>query len=130
MPPILHCSSGSHGSTEMGRLEYPDLVSRGTRPADIDQVVARAVDDLALAAAGHLDRAVLAMRMAAAAELLARVEVSVARDDGATWQDVGDAFGTNRQAAHERFREGPEGGRSRLSRRPRAAQSKSETASG
>ena len=129
-PPILRCSNGSRGWTEMGRLEYPDSMTRRTRPPDIDQFVLRAVDDMAPGAGGHLDRAVFAMRMAAAAELLARVEVMAARDNGATWQDVGDAFGTNRQAAHERFREGPEGGRSRLSRRPRAAQSKSETASG
>lgn len=70
------------------------------------------------------------MRVAEAAERLARIEVDAARQDGATWQDVGDAFGTNRQAAHERFREGPDGGRSRLSRRPRAAQSSRDKTSG
>ncbi len=70
------------------------------------------------------------MRVSEAAERLARVDVDAARRDGATWQDVGDAFGTNRQAAHERFREGPDGGRSRLSRRPRAAQSSRDKTSG
>lgn len=113
-----------------GCLEYRDVVVEHRAPSDVDGAVARLVRDLAVAKASHLDRAVLAMRLAEAAERLARVEVAAARDGGATWQDVGDAFGTNRQAAHERFREGPGGGRSRLSRRPRAAQSRTDNSSG
>ena len=111
-------------------LEYPDVLADHRVPSDVDRAVARLVRDLAVAKAGHLDRAVLSMRVAEAAERLARVEVAVAREGGATWQEVGDAFGTNRQAAHERFREGPGGGRSRLSRRPRAAQSRTDNSSG
>ena len=111
-------------------LEYPDIVADYRAPAPVDRAVARLVRELAVPKAGHLHRAVLAMRVAEAAERLARVEVAAARDGGATWQDVGDAFGTNRQAAHERFREGPGGGRSRLSRRPRAAQSRTDNSSG
>lgn len=100
------------------------------RPDVTEQAVARLVRDLCSGGVGPLDRAVLSMRVAEAAERLARVEVDAARRDGATWQDVGDAFGTNRQAAHERFREGADGGRSRLSRRPRAAQSSRDKTSG
>ena len=98
----------------------------GTR-RNIERAVADLARELSDADDGHLDRAVLAMGLAAAAEQLARAEMDRARRDGATWQDVGDAFGTNRQAAHERFREGPGGGRSRLSRRPRSAQSNSDS---
>lgn len=32
------------------------------------------------------------------------VEVRHARQDGATWEQIGDALGTTRQSAHERFR--------------------------
>jgi hypothetical protein len=44
-----------------------------------------------------------------------------ARDqDDATWDDVADAFGVTRQAAHERFRTGPDGLHSRyFKRQPR-----------
>ena len=96
----------------------------------MEKAVARLVRDLCSGEAGPLDRAVSSMHVADAAERLARVEVDAARRGGATWQDVGDAFGTNRQAAHERFREGPDGGRSRLSRRPRAGQSSRDKTSG
>jgi hypothetical protein len=65
--------------------------------------------------ATHLDKAVLSLRLAEAADWLARVEVMTAREeDGASWADVGQALGINRQAAHERFRTGPEGLHSRL----------------
>jgi hypothetical protein len=94
---------------------------------NLDRAVADLAREFSGAEDGHLDRAVLAMRVAAAAEQLARTEVDRARRAGATWQDVGDAFGTNRQAAHERFREGAGGGRSRLSRRPRSGYSKSDS---
>ncbi len=63
----------------------------------------------------HLDKAVLSLRVAEAAEWLARVEVMAARErEDASWADVGRALGINRQAAHERFRTGPEGMHSRL----------------
>lgn len=32
--------------------------------------------------------------------------VEAARKAGATWQQIGDALGISRQAAHERFKEG------------------------
>lgn len=111
-------------------LEYHDVMVAGRRLSEVERAVGRLVRELGGTGVGHLDRAVLAMRVSVAAEHLARVEVASAREGGATWQDVGDAFDTNRQAAHERFREGPDGGRSRLSRRPRAAQSTSDNNSG
>lgn len=74
---------------------------------------------------GHLDRAVTAMRVAEAAERLARVEVERARVAGATWREVGGAFGTNRQAAHERFSDGADGRHSRAFRRGRQSRSDS-----
>ncbi len=44
-------------------------------------------------AARHLERA----------ESDLRASVARARERGATWQQVGDALGISRQAAHERF---------------------------
>jgi hypothetical protein len=53
----------------------------------------------------HLLVAVAAARLAAAAERLARAQVAEARAaDGLTWDQVGEAFGTTKQSAHERFR--------------------------
>ncbi len=50
-----------------------------------------------------------------AADWLARAEVMAARKhEDASWADVGQALGINRQAAHERFRTGPDGMHSRL----------------
>ena len=49
-------------------------------------------------------------------ERISRTEVMAAREDGATWAEVGDAFGVTRQGAHERFRTGPDGLHSRLFR--------------
>lgn len=86
-----------------------------------DKKLERAVRDLVESLAGgrekvaHLDKAVLSLRLAEAADWLARVEVMAAREhDGASWANVGQALGINRQAAHERFRTGPEGMHSRL----------------
>jgi hypothetical protein len=63
----------------------------------------------------HLPTAVLASKVAEEAQWLARAEVMAARDeDGATWEDIGTAFGVSRQTAHERFRTGPDGLHSRL----------------
>src|SRR5437762_1238901 len=66
----------------------------------------------------HLAQAVLADRLAAAATRLSRTQVMAAREvDGTTWDDVADAFGVTRQAAHERFRTGPDGLHSRYFKR-------------
>src|SRR5262245_16004887 len=68
----------------------------------------------------HMMRAVLADRLASAATRLSRTAVMAAREfDGATWDDVADAFGVSRQAAHERFRTGPDGLHSRYFKRQR-----------
>jgi hypothetical protein len=62
----------------------------------------------------HLDRAAIALEFAAEADTYARAEVMAARElDGASWADVGAALGMTRQAAHERFRTGPDGFHSR-----------------
>lgn len=53
----------------------------------------------------HLFLAVTAARLAAAADRLAHAHVTLAREtDGLTWERIGEAFGTSRQSAHERFR--------------------------
>ena len=62
----------------------------------------------------HLDCAAVALDLAAEADTYARAEVIAARElDGASWADVGAALGMTRQAAHERFRMGPDGLHSR-----------------
>ena len=54
---------------------------------------------------GHLARALVAERLAAVAAHRVRAEVAAARDrDGASWEDVGQAFGVSSHDAHERFR--------------------------
>ena len=104
-------------------MSYLERVPRDTKPAQrrIDAAV-----DAALAAVLPVDlgdqpklvRTVLAQRLAAAATRLSRAEVMAARDhDGATWDDVAQAFGISRQAAHERFRTGPDGLHSRYFKR-------------
>lgn len=86
------------------------------------RAVGRAVVELvsSLVAAGsdrsHLERARIAARIADEAERISRTEVMAAREDGATWAEVGEAFGVTRQGAHERFRTGPDGLHSRLFR--------------
>ena len=86
------------------------------------RAVGRAVVELvsSLVAAGsnrsHLERARIAARIADEAERISRTEVMAAREEGATWAEVGEAFGVTRQAAHERFRTGPDGLHSRLFR--------------
>jgi hypothetical protein len=70
----------------------------------------------------HLARAVSAARLAAAAGRLARHYVDLAREvEGATWEQVGGAFGTSRQSAHERFQSGSAETRSRGHRAPISA---------
>lgn len=85
----------------------------------------RALVDMVATGPGHLDRAVAASAIADLATRLAREEVMAARDDGATWAAVGDAFGVTVQTAHERFRSGPDGLHSRYDKR---RQSKSDGA--
>ena len=92
-----------------------------TLPAmrDVDRRLVDLARDMTKPASSRLARAEALLRNAAAADRLARAEVSAARDhDGASWTDVGDALGVSRQTAHERFRSGPEGGASRLTFRP------------
>src|SRR5437899_10274149 len=98
-------------------------VTRSNEPADrrVERAVQEALSALLPSAGGaqsHLTRAVLADRLAAAATRLSRAEVIAAREgDGATWDDVANAFGVTRQAAHERFRTGPDGLHSRYFKR-------------
>ncbi len=80
--------------------------------------VKEVVRNMLIAAGGdpsaHLDRAAIALELAAEADTYARAEVMAARElDGASWADVGAALGMTRQAAHERFRTGPDGFHSR-----------------
>ena len=75
----------------------------------------------------HLEVAAAALALAEAADRLARAEIIAARDeDEATWEQVGEALGITRQAAHERFRTGPDGMHSRLYMN-KAAQSSAKT---
>jgi hypothetical protein len=50
-----------------------------------------------------LERVWAASRAAQAVHELTREAVSIARDQGATWTDIGDVLGTTRQAAQQRF---------------------------
>ena len=92
----------------------PRRVSKQDDP--VDEMVRGAVEQLAIASgrrstrkqdaepSGHLLFAVTAARFAAAADRIAHAYVTKAReDDGVTWEQVGEAFGTSRQSAHERF---------------------------
>jgi hypothetical protein len=51
-----------------------------------------------------MQRAVVADAIARSAKVLARRDVHRARLYGASWADVGRAFGITRQSAHQRFR--------------------------
>ena len=54
-----------------------------------------------------LDLAVLAVKVAQALELVAVEQVARARElDGASWAQVGEAFGVSVQSAHSRFHRG------------------------
>src|SRR4051812_13724931 len=80
-----------------------------------------------VAATHHLDVAAAALALAEAADRMARTEIITAHDeDSATWEQVGEALGMSRQAAHERFRTGPDGMHSRLYMK-KAAQSSAKT---
>jgi hypothetical protein len=58
---------------------------------------------------GHLRRALLAVRLAEAFEVLAVEAVNEARasEDGPTWAGVSEAFGIRPQSAQQRFRSDP-----------------------
>jgi cyclohexanone monooxygenase len=72
--------------------------------AAIDEAMAKLVPN-DLGHQPHLARAVIAERLAAVATHLSRAEVANAHGrDGATWDDVGDAFGVSSHDAHDRFR--------------------------
>ena len=54
----------------------------------------------------HLDLAVLAIELSQAIAWVAGEHVAGAREhDGATWEDVGEAFRMTSQSAHHRFRD-------------------------
>lgn len=92
---------------------YVQAMARGKR-SSIEAAVHELVASLAGKNASHLERAATALRVAAEADTCARTEVMAARDrDGASWTDVGAELGMTRQAAHERFRTGPDGYHSR-----------------
>ena len=81
----------------------------------MDGAVRLVGDDRADIVSKHLRIAAAALAIAEAADRLARTEIMLARDqDDATWEDIGQALGITRQAAHERFRTGPDGMHSRL----------------
>lgn len=91
----------------------------------LDRQLKAQLTDMARAVAGptssRLERAAVLLRIAEAADRLARAEVTTAREqDGASWAEVGAALGVSRQTAHERYRSGPEGGASRVTYRRRS----------
>ena len=96
------------------------LASMAVGPRDpsdrrIAEELTRLIRELSGEGSSRLERASLALRVADAADRVARTNVDAARAvDGASWTDVGAALGVTRQTAHERFRDGPDGGRSRF----------------
>ena len=88
-------------------------MARAKQPS-VKEVVRNIVTASGGDSTAHLDRAAIALKLAAEADTYARAEVMAARElDGASWADVGAALGMTRQAAHERFRMGPDGFHSR-----------------
>lgn len=86
----------------------PEMASK--KQPDLHSVVLEWAEAAGADPSLHLDRAVAALRLAAEADTYARAEVMAARElDSASWADVGLALGITRQAAHERFRLGPDG---------------------
>ena len=77
-----------HGDTEI------DLAADGVARA--------AVDDLTRGSGGR--RLEAASRLRQAAEALVTELVVQARNEGATWADIGEALGVSTQAAHQRYR--------------------------
>lgn len=81
-------------------IDQPDLVDALVQLAD-------ALDHRSRGHAGvnHLAMALLAEQVSAQAHELARSLVALARsEEGASWAEVGDAFGVTRQAALRRWR--------------------------
>lgn len=81
-------------------IDHPDLVDALVQLAD-------ALDHRSRGHAGvsHLAMAVLAEQISRQVHELARSLVALARSDGgASWAEVGDAFGVTRQAALRRWR--------------------------
>jgi hypothetical protein len=103
----------------------PSRYGRGVATRRKQACVEDLIRDVVAGEAGlgtHLDRAIAALKLSAAAERYARAEVIAARElDGASWADVGKALGVSRQTAHERFRTGPDGMHSRLFKRETAS---------
>ena len=71
-----------------------------------EKLIAKTLADLARDARA-LDRLALARVISAAAADLEHALVSEARADGATWTQIGEAFGMTKQAAQQRFRPKP-----------------------
>lgn len=85
-------------------IQHPSLVDALAQLAD-------ALDRRSVSATGGLSplaMAVLADQIAEQVHELARSLVSLARsEDGASWADIGQAFGVTRQAALRRWRTAP-----------------------
>jgi hypothetical protein len=96
-----------------GIATYPLRVGRPPKPTTIaPPVLARARRALAeytstrRSPLSDLDNAVLAVELSDALEFVARDHVARAHEaDGATWEQIGAAFATTAQSAHERFRQ-------------------------
>lgn len=90
------------------RVSTPDQAADEAARSAVNKLVAATRphrDGASRQPSGHLLVAVAASRLAAAAERLAHAQVTEARaSEGLTWEQVGEAFGTTRQSAHERFR--------------------------
>src|SRR6478609_5905491 len=84
-------------------------ISQQTIDAAVDEAIA-AVLSGDLASEPHLARAVIAERISAVAHHRSRDEVSAACDvDGASWEEIGHAFGMSPKNAHEHFGTKPSG---------------------
>ena len=79
-----------------------------TRHSDIE--IDLAADSVARAAVAELARGDDAVRLEAANRLRHATEalvtelVAAARDEGATWADIGEVLGVSTQAAHQKYR--------------------------
>ena len=110
-----HLRTRSEGLDGPRRRAYdPSMVdaahiSQQTIDAAVDEAIA-AVLSGDLASEPHLARAVIAERISAVAHHRSRDEVSAACDvDGASWDDIGHAFGMSPKNAHEHFGTKPSG---------------------
>ena len=99
------------------RRSSPQLDRRVTKTVErcIEELVGHGWSGVEHVPSPHLGVAAAALALAQAADRLARAEIITAREeDGASWETVGEALGISRQAAHARFRTGPDGMHSRL----------------